>query len=90
MIWKIRDTLRGFRLAGAELDALFPRDLIEIAVVQHENDESGIRPFLPVFGDGDQHVEPVHLHGTISHARDDGPLRIGHLGRERVRSARAQ
>ena len=44
VIGKIRNGLRQFRLAGAELYALLPRHLVEVAVVQHQNDEPRIGP----------------------------------------------
>src|SRR3954470_10056387 len=59
MIRKIGNALGGFGLARTQFDSLLPGDLIEIAVVEDENDQSWVGPFLPVFGDRDHHIQAV-------------------------------
>ena len=44
VIRKVGDALRQFRLPVAELDALLPGHLVEIAVIQHHDDEARVRP----------------------------------------------
>src|SRR5213079_2705478 len=47
VIRKIGNALGRFSLARTQFDSLLPGDLIEIAVVEDENDQSWVRPFLP-------------------------------------------
>src|SRR5438105_2264665 len=63
---KIRQCLRGLIFWIAREHPLLPGDHVQIAIVDHDEQELLVPPFAPVFFDGDQHVDPVHLHGPIA------------------------
>ena len=52
------------------------------------HDQPRVGPFLPVFGDGDEAVDAVHLHGPVAHERDGWAVRKGELGRDGIGHAR--
>lgn len=68
---EVRDPLERVELGVARADALLPCDLVEVAVVLHENDEARIGPPVAVLSDVDQGVDAIHLHRAVAVDRDD-------------------
>ena len=49
VIRKIGEALRHFGFAFAELNALFPRHLFQVAIIKHQHDQAWIGPLPPIF-----------------------------------------
>jgi hypothetical protein len=85
---EIGQFLAGYKPHVAHHDPLFPRHLVQIAVVQHQRDPPRVGPFLPVFGDRDAGVEAVHLHRAVARDGDADAVGETEFRADRVRHGR--
>ena len=83
---KIGEILRCRKFRVAFEHPLLPADHVEIAIVEHDHDEPWIDETVPIFRDGDELVDAVHLHGAVADHGDDGTVRVRQLRRKRVRN----
>ena len=88
-VGEVRQVLAGDEPDVAHHDPLLPRHLVQVAVVQHQRDPARVGPLLPILGDGDAGVEPVHLHGAVAGDGDAHAIGEAELGADGVRHRRA-
>ena len=81
---EVGQVLRPFELGVARHRALLPGDLVQVAVVEHEHDQSLVWPLIAVLGDRDQLVDAVHLHRPVADQRKHRPVGMGELCGDRV------
>ena len=86
---EVRQVLGDLELRITGHDALLPRDLVEVVVVEHEHHELGIGPAIPIVGEIDQRQVAEHLHRAVANRRDHRAIGVGELGRERIGNGRA-
>src|SRR5690606_36723452 len=88
-VGEVGDVLGLLELRGAGHGAHLPGDLVEVAVVQHGDDEPRVGPLAVVLRGRDQLHHAVHLHGAVSDEGDGGPVGVGELRADGVRHAGA-
>src|SRR5204862_7653407 len=71
-----RDPLRARVLRVTGEDALLPRDLVQVLVVEDAEHERAVAQALLVALDRDQLVHPAHLEGPVAAARDHRAARV--------------
>ena len=86
---EIGHVLRRLEFGIARHGPQFPCHLVEVAIVEHQDDQAGIGPALPIFADRNEFVHPVHLHRAVANHGNHDAVRIGELGRDRIRYAGA-